>query len=773
VTSYLRRGKFQIGAVSRNIATAALAFAIALINARAADAQELAQQNQSTNKPSSSKVPEIVVSAPKPKLAGKPKRKTTTVAAPPSTQSPQPPSSITAGYTSGGPPLQQTALGDKTGTKIGDLPQSVVVVPQSLAVEQGNPNVASAISRDVGGVNQGGSSSYGFFDRFTIRGMDARIYEDNFPDGDQFNGLPHSLNGVNHIEVLKGPGSALFGTSTPGGTVNIVHFLPSQVPGYGLSTQLDSYGGWYNSIYATGPTGVPGLNYRIDGLFQNSDGFRGLKYNDYELRPEWSWTKDNHFTVLALDFRHIERTPDLYGIVYVNGPPLGTVPSNTKYSTPFSYGNQDFARATLTDAWWFGDVLTINNRLAYTYRDLSILRNSGGTVVLPMLTKRQLREQTDLDNDVIYQFEPVWKFATGNVGHTLLTGVQMEWQSIDDDRATADLPNIANIYAPVIPETSVANLTFLRDATHSGMIDDLRALYLSAYAVDQVDVTEQWKVRVGIRKEYWDETLAPQAFVPDRFTFSGTPLEPGMTQTEIDTPLSWSIGTLYKILPGVAPFAGVSKSYLTNFNSEATQQGLVAPESGLEYEAGIKLSTPDGRLTLTGAAFEILRTNVFIENTATVPPTIAFNAQKSYGFDADLTMQITPEWKVLANMISQTAKLTAVPLTPIQVGNWPVGVPAHIYNLWTTYDFAIAGVHGFRVGAGLSYNGMTFGSTADNVWIPSSTVVDAMFGYHAPHWDAEVGIKNIANVEYFTTAESAGGYVGQPRTYYGRLAWHY
>jgi len=66
---------------------------------------------------------------------------------------------------------------------------------------------------------------------------------------------------------------------------------------------------------------------------------------------------------------------------------------------------------------------------------------------------------------------------------------------------------------------------------------------------------------------------------------------------------------------------------------------------------------------------------------------------------------------------------------------------------------------------------MTFGSTANNVWIPSST--DTMFGYYAPHWDAEVSIKNIVDVEYFTTAQSAGGYVGQPRTYYGRLAWHY
>jgi len=717
-------------------------------------------------------VPEIVVTAPKPKVAGKPNRKPTT---PPSAAAA--PAAQTAGTENGGaaagngPPLQQVPALDKTGTKLEDLPQSVVVVPRSVIVQQAGASLADAI-KDVSGVNQGGSSSYGFFDRFTIRGMDARIYSDGFPDGDQFNGFPHSINGVQSIEVLKGPGSALFGSGPPGGTINIVHFLPSPLPGYGLSTQLDSWGTWLNTIYATGPTGIDGLNYRVDGLFQDGQkGFRGLNNSNYELRPEWTWTKNNHILTFALDFRDIERTPDGYGIVYVNGPPLGTVPSNTKYSTPFSYGNQDFARGTLTDAWWIADSLTVNNRLAYTYRDVSILRNSGGTVAGIMLTKRQLREQTDLDNDFVYQFEPVWKFRTGSVFHTLLTGAQVEWQSIDDDRATADLPNISNIYAPIIPETSTANLTFLRNATHSGMVDDLRALYLSAYTTDQIDMTEQWKVRLGIRKDYWDEMLTPQAFVPGRIGPNGQPLEPGTTDTEIDTPTSWSVGTLYKVLPGVAPFAGVSKSYLTNFNSESTQNGVFAPESGLEYEAGLKLSTPDGRFTLTSAAFEIFRNNVFTENTTT--NTIAFNAQKSYGFDTDLQWQITPQWRVLANMISQTAKLTAVPLTPIQVGNWPVGVPAHIYNVWSTYDFAIAGIAGFQFGAGVSYNGLSFGNTANTAWIPSSAVVDTMLRYSAAHWDVQIGIKNLTNIEYFTTAESAGGYVGEPRTYYAKADWHY
>ncbi len=265
-------------------------------------------------------MPEIVVTAPKPKIAGKPHRKPTTPASAAAAPATQTPGTETGNIAAGsGPPLQQTPALDKTGTALADLPQSVVVVPRSIIVQQAGTSLADAI-RDVSGVNEGGSSSYGFFDRFTIRGMDARIYSDGFPDGDQFNGFPHSINGVQSIEVLKGPGSALFGSGPPGGTINLVHFLPSPVPGYGLSSQLDSYGTWVNAIYATGPTGISGLNYRIDGLFQDGEkGFRGLNNSNYELRPEWTWTKDNHILTFALDFRHIERTPDGYGIVYVNG----------------------------------------------------------------------------------------------------------------------------------------------------------------------------------------------------------------------------------------------------------------------------------------------------------------------------------------------------------------------------------------------------------------------------------------------------------------------
>jgi iron complex outermembrane recepter protein len=779
-----------------------MAFAMAIVPA-AAQQNSAPASTAPAPKPStpSAPVPEIVVSAPKskPPVVRHRPRVAAHSTAPVATAAPSAPAATGSGGGAAQAPLEQTAASDKTGTKLGDLPQSVVVVPRSVVSEQGGTSLSDAV-HDVSGINLGGSSSYGFFDRFTIRGMDARIYSDGFPDGDQFNGFVHSMNGVQSIEVLKGPGSALFGSTTPGGSINIIHFMPSATPGYGISEQIGSFGSWMTSVYATGPTTVPGLAYRVDGLFQHSDGFRDISSGNYEFRPELSWNHDNHVTTLALDARRIDRTTDSYGILYFNGSsnagtPLIAVPNTAQYSTPFGHGDQTMERATVTDSWWVADYLTVNNRLAFTHRDVDILRNSGGGTITevgglfeegnagcPSPTAsgcRQLREQTDHDDDFIYQFEPVWKFHTGSVGHTLLTGAQVEWQSIDDNRLTANLPNIANIYAPVIPETSTAGLDFMRTASLSGMQDQLRALYLSAYTTDQIDVTDQWKVRLGIRQEHWYEGLTPLAYVaqsatnpaPGRFEQNGSPLEPGVTDTEIDTPTSWSIGTLYKILPGVAPFVGVSKSYLTNFNSETTQNGVYAPESGLEYEAGIKFSSPDGRFVFMPAAFAIYRTNVFSENTTT--DTITFNAQNSRGVDADLQFAITPQWKLLANAIAQSAVLTEVPGTPADDGNWPVGVPRYIFNTWTTYDFAINGIHGFRVGGGLSFNSKTYANNGNTSWIPDSTVIDGMFGYYATHWDAQVGIKNIANVEYFTFAESAGGYVGEPRTYYLKASLHY
>ena len=59
----------------------------------------------------------------------------------------------------------------------------------------------------------------------------------------------------------------------------------------------------------TGPSSVPGLNYRIDGTASHTDGFRSLKASDYEIRPDVAWTVNNHTLEFSLDARQLHQTP--------------------------------------------------------------------------------------------------------------------------------------------------------------------------------------------------------------------------------------------------------------------------------------------------------------------------------------------------------------------------------------------------------------------------------------------------------------------------------
>jgi iron complex outermembrane recepter protein len=670
-------------------------------------------------------------------------------------------------------PLQQTPQLGKTGTPINNIPGSVAIVPTTIIRQQGSTDLNGVI-RNVSGASQGGPSSYGFFDRFLIRGLDARIYSNGFPDGDQINGLPHSLNGVDHIEVLQGPGSALFGSGPPGGSVNIVHALPSETPAYGANVQGGSFGSILGDAYATGPAGVPGVTYRVDAWTQHSDAYRGLTASDYELRPVWSWTHLNHVTTVAFDLRHIERTPDPQGILYFRSSPgavatpLGAVPRDTKYSSPYNHGNQDFARATITDNWIVNEFLTVNNHLSYLHRDLDIMRNGdGGTVTGNVFSGRTMRHQHDLDDDLTYQLEPVWKFDTGPIGHTLLTGVEAHEQWIVTHRETANLPNITNIFAPVIPDQSIAGLNFVPN-----FADDLNATYIGAYATDQIDVTDKWKVRAGVREDYWNTNLTPQVSIPGR-TDNGMPLLGGVTYSRTDTPFSWNIGTLYHVLPGLSPYVGVSSGHLANFNSEATQNGVHAPEDSLQYEAGVKFEAPNGRGTVTTAVFDTERENVQSSLIVGADTLVVFNAQRTKGFETDFEVEPIDRWKIFGNLTLQDAELTDNPSQPAAVGKHPQGVPERIFNLWTTYDFAIGPIDGFRVGGGVQARDLIYADALNTQAVPGWAVWDAFFGYYQPTWDIAAGIRNITDATYYITANGTGGFVGDPRMFYVKADYHF
>jgi iron complex outermembrane recepter protein len=673
-----------------------------------------------------------------------------------------------------GPPLQQAPSLGKTGTKLADLPVSVQIIPREVLNEQGTTTLRDAMS-NASGVNYGGQDSLGYFDHFLIRGLNAQIYTDGFSDGDQLGGLTHSLNGVRRIEVLEGPGSSLFGSGPPGGTINVVHYDPSPVFHWGSSLEAGSFGTVTNSNYVTGPTTIDGLNYRLDTTVSRTDGFRDLANQDYEVRPEFTWHVQDHTLTFALDARHINQTPDSYGLIYLNGSPITGVSTDAKYSTPFAFAKQDYIRPTFTDKWDVTDFLTINNRFSYTHRDIDAQRNNdsmtainsaSGTHIevvngVDQLWGRQLRSQDDSDSSIDYQFEPVWKFSTGSIRHTLLTGFEYQHEVLDTQRETADLPNITNIFAPVASE-GPASLIFQCDAKHSCDNDHLVADYYGLYATDQMDLTDKWKLRLGVRQDFFDESLDPLITVPGRFTNAGVPLIAGVPETRNDSPVSWNVGTLYEIYPGISPYIGASKSYLSNFNSENTFNGIGAPESALQYEAGVKLSLLHDKVVVNTSVFNISRDNVATLFSGTDgQESVAFDSQLDNGIEASVDAAITDHWHLLANATAMEAVVTNAPQAPTTMGNHPQGVPAYMANLWTTYTFSIQGIPGFKVGAGLNYQDKTYSDTTDVNSIPAFVIGNAMIGWDDANWGVALNVKNITNERYFIAANGAGGFVGQ------------
>ncbi len=91
------------------------------------------------------------------------------------------------------------------------FPPACRVVPAALLKEQGVINMNDAM-RNVSSVQPLMGGGYGFANNFTSRGLPLSFFRDKMPDGTSpQNGYYRTMYDVERIEVLKGPGSALFG----------------------------------------------------------------------------------------------------------------------------------------------------------------------------------------------------------------------------------------------------------------------------------------------------------------------------------------------------------------------------------------------------------------------------------------------------------------------------------------------------------------------------------------------------------------------------------
>jgi iron complex outermembrane recepter protein len=190
-------------------------------------------------------------------------------------------------------------------------------------------------------------------------------------------------------------------------------------------------------------------------------------------------------------------------------------------------------------------------------------------------------------------------------------------------------------------------------------------------------------------------------------------------------------------------------SYATSFKPQTDNVFNAVnprPETGELYEVGSRLDlNPD--LTLSAAAFRIIRNNVSAADPVNTGFSVITGQQRSEGVEADLAGQVLPGWKVIGGISFLDARITKD--TTFAVGNRLVGAPAFSGSIWSTYQFQEGFLLGWNVGAGITYVGRRAGDLNNSYSVGGYARLDAAVFYDfSEHARFSINARNLTDRRY-------------------------
>jgi iron complex outermembrane receptor protein len=193
----------------------------------------------------------------------------------------------------------------KTDTPILETPQSISVVTQDQIQAQAAQNISQALWYTPG-VTPLSFGANAFFDSFKLSGFDAPRYLDGLrlPSDVTTFAIPKiEVYGLERLEVLKGPSSALYGQTEPGGLINMISKRPTETFHLEALSTFGSFNRSQGAFDVGGPLDPKGeFLYRVVGLGRLSDTQTDfVQDNTAFIAPSFTWrpTLDTTFTILS------------------------------------------------------------------------------------------------------------------------------------------------------------------------------------------------------------------------------------------------------------------------------------------------------------------------------------------------------------------------------------------------------------------------------------------------------------------------------------------
>lgn len=659
-----------------------------------------------------------------------------------------------------------------------DLPQSFSVVGAATLQNQQAQRLSDAI-RNVNGVYLSATRGNAQ-ETFAARGY--RMGSDNFfKNGARVNSSVFpEMSSLEKVEVLKGGAAILYGEVAPGGVINMVTKQPKFDFGGEVALRAGSYQLWKPTFDVYGPLSKK-VAYRINGTFEDANSYRDVVHSTrYYVNPSLLFELNDKTSLLVqADYLNHDYTPD-FGIGSLDNTQIADVPRSTFNGAAWQYNKVEQASFSavldrkLSNNWNVKTSLNYQNYQRDYYSTERIQAKANGDWTRP------LNKTLTHENSLYGQINLTGKVSTGSVGHTILAGVDVDYNSSESTKF--DQPKTYDEWN-ILDHTKFEARTDIPDAKATEMTRT-PVTRTGAYIQDLISLSNKVKVLAGVRWSMQDAASAKT------FHYQKDTVSYGTSKTE--NAFSPRVGVVYKVLANTALFASYSNSFSANRGTDVWGNAL-KPSVIDQYEVGVKNDFMGGALSVNVTAYQIVNNNLaqtaqFEKDGVTPNNNTSFKElvgqTTSKGVELDVTGRPVKGLEVIAGYSYNDMRYTKTPDTKGSYveGERLVGTPAHTANGSAFYMFG-GKLKGLKLGAGVYYIGdrnagwnNTRGQAQDYsrvIPVDGFTTIDVSAGYTWKNISLLAKVSNLANVYNYYVHENYSINPIAPRQLIGTLSYRF
>ena len=422
----------------------------------------------------------------------------------------------------------------------------------------------------------------------------------------------------------------------------------------------------------------------------------------------------------------------------------GTIDSVNGQTVPYDFFASDpnFHKLSLKQ-WHFGsqfehkfsDRLTFRQNIRYS-KSRNILNNLVVWDPVPNQTEmiRKARTFDDRWYELGADQQLESTFRTGELNHTVLTGLEYKHSHYDLIAYLGNAPNINwenPVYGVSVTPPMLSNS------------EEKTLKQLGVYAQDQIELGNL-DLLFGLRYDRAKNRTLDRLYTSD--------------QRQTDHKLTWRGGAIYNFANGVAPYISYSTSFQPEAGLDASRQPL-KPTTAEQYEAGVKYQ-PIETVLMTTALFHIKQ-----KNLVTYDPQTRDKHQSgevvTKGVEASLAVNFSRNISLIASYAYINKQVKKDDNSAL-IGTTPWGVPRHQASLWGKYTWTNGLLDGLNIGAGVRYMGTTQGNDQNTFTVPHYTLYDASVSYDLGKAsqalqgaDVQLSVQNIGNKKYVSSCANA------------------